>query len=131
MKIKQKVHHLGVKINHSDSLQEYLDFHAVCKMGREPEFKTKNIILEYLPNHWEYDLKKDTYLELVIFEEENSLEKGLYHTCYEVENIEKVLPHYYGNGYKKISNIVDSVIWGGKIVYLYSKYLGFLELVER
>jgi len=122
--MEKRLHHIGYKCSRdSDSVLDFLEQgYQIIKMGYEPEFKTKNIVFEVL--------QQDFYLELVDFQEENSLKEGHYHNCYEVENIEEALSFFYEQGYKKISNIVDSMVWGTRIVYMYSKIHGFLELLE-
>jgi hypothetical protein len=123
--MEKRLHHVGYKCSKNiDSVLEFLKHgYTIAKMGYEPEFRTKNVVFEVPEQH--------IYLELVDFQEENSLKEGHYHNCYEVENIEKALPHFYELGYKKISNIVDSMVWGARIIYMFSKENGFLELIER
>ena len=107
----QKIHHIGIKV---DNIPE--PFNSII----EKYFGTENI----------YIFKdKDIAVEYVKFNKKTNIPNGVYHICYEVKDIKNALKNI--SGFKKISPIIMSDVWKKNIIYLFNKYDGFVELIEK
>lgn len=53
-----------------------------------------------------------------------------YHLCFRVNDIEEGIKYYQKNGFIKISQINYAKAFDSKIVFMYNKNFGLLELVE-
>ena len=112
LKYLHRIHHIGIKV---DNIPEPFSPIIEKYYGTENAyvFKDNNIAIEY-----------------VKFNKETGIQNGVYHICYEVNNIENTLKHI-NKGYKKISPVITSDVWKKKIIYLFSKSNGFMELIEK
>ena len=57
---------------------------------------------------------------------------GIYHICYEVENIEETVKNFQSMGYILVDPLLPAVLFDGKpVAFVYGKGLGLVELKER
>jgi len=82
----------------------------------------------------------EAMIELICDADENGPTKrflsqvgsGLYHICYEVDGIEEAIKKLRAEGFLLRHAPVPAVACGGrKIAWMYNRYIGLIELVEK
>lgn len=132
IELNYKFHHLGIATR---SIEKCLAFYT--KLGYIPtEIKvepSQNVRICFLSKEGSpiieiiEELTEDSAISLIL----NKLGSTVYHTCYEVSDIEKAVDELEENGFRllfepKISETMDK----GLFCYLYSVNCGFLELYQ-
>lgn len=121
-----QVHHFGIKARYLEDIKKDMNIFGGTILQEdvfEPNFNTNNTAIL---------MDNGIIYEYVVFQKHNTLDNGPYHLAYEVENMHESIKILEGaKQYKQIIPVVDSVLWGCKITYLYSRQFGFVELLER
>lgn len=67
----------------------------------------------------------------VVYQTYKKIQSAPYHICYEVENIESSLQDFKKQGYVQTRPIEEATAFKGrKVVFLYHKHMGLIELVQ-
>lgn len=123
-----KLHHIGIA---TDNIEETVDFFNRMNIVRK---QTKKI----------YDELQDAWLCMLYLEGLGNIEliegnavKGylkrhinLYHTCYEVENIQKEMEKWINNGAVLVSDEKPAKLFNNRKVAFLITPMGLMELLE-
>ncbi len=126
---EMKFHHIGIATADIESMQEYLK--RIMKIS-----KITDII---------YDEKQQAYLCMVTLTDKTQIEliagpmveklvkkrNFLYHTCYEVKDLEKKIECLIQNGALVVSEPKEAALFGLRRVAFLATEMGLLELVEK
>lgn len=127
-----KLHHIGIAVkNIQESIKIYKDlfgFSQVSKIVADKTQKVNVVFFSINETHIQIELIAPLADESPI---KNFLKKGggLYHLCFETENIKKDIEKYKKNGAKLISKPVEAEAFKKKIAFLF--FRGYIiELLE-
>ena len=131
---KFKVHHVGIfthDIVQSSKYYSKLGFNSQTDIVVDP---IRNIRLQILRN-------LNHYIELIEatdnrnFDSLRSANYSIgYHLCFEVEDLDSVVENLTSGagGYKVIDSAKPAILFGNRrVIFLYSKYSGIIELLEE
>lgn len=131
-----RLHHVGIVTDDLESaVQRHKDLynlHPVTKIVRDPIQKVKVVLLSTLGN-------EEVTIELIApltgdSPVSNFLSKGtgLYHVCFEVDDIDKALANARKHGAIIVSKPTEARLYGGRrISFLYTRDKYLVEFVER
>ncbi|WP_425449708.1 VOC family protein [Dethiothermospora halolimnae] len=128
-----KVNHIGYAVyNIEDSIEEFKEL-GYIENERSVVDKNRDIIIQFMKNG-------DYMVELIapVSEESpitNILKKSgpsPYHICYESNNLENDIANLKSKGFIIISSSKEAIAFNyRKVVFLYNKNVGVIELVEN
>ena len=128
-----KIHHIGYAVkNIQDSLNEFKKL-GYKTIENKIVDNQRNVIIQFVKNG-------DYLIELVAPLNKESPVTSLlkkqgsspYHICYETDNLKKEISDLGNNGFVVISNLLKApAINNKKVIFLYKKDIGLIELVEE
>jgi len=127
------VHHYGLA---TDNLERSLETMAALgyKVGNITYDAIQKVRVAFVSRN------EETMIELVCDADENGptrrflsqIGNGLYHICYEVDNIEEATKKLREEGFLLRHAPVPAVACGGrKIAWMYNRTIGLIELLEK
>ncbi len=124
-----KFHHIGVACEDIDTMVSFFThFFDVEEVSPTIYDKTQGANLKMIT------LKEGVKYELIsgnIVDNFCKRKDYLYHTCYEVDNLESAVSFLRNEGFGFISDPVEAVLFQNrKVIFLHGK-LGMIELLER
>jgi len=128
-----KIHHIGYAVNNiEDSLNEFKKLGYKCVENKIVDKKRK-VIIQFIKNG-DYlielvaPLGKESPVTNLLKKQGNSP----YHICYETDNLEKEIKDLDDDGFVIISDLLKApAINNKKVIFLYKKEIGLIELVEE
>lgn len=124
-----KFHHLGIACEKIETTLDFVRSAFSVLNVHSPVFDEKQNV-----NLCLIELEDGTNIELISGERINALVKKqqtLYHTCWEVENIEDSVKKLYDNGASLILPPTPAVLFDHRrVAFLYSP-VGIIELLEQ
>jgi methylmalonyl-CoA/ethylmalonyl-CoA epimerase len=128
-----KIHHIGYAVNNiEDSLNEFKKLGYKCVENKIVDKKRK-VIIQFIKNG-DYlielvaPLGKESPVTNLLKKQGNSP----YHICYETDNLEKEIKDLDDDGFVIISDLLKApAIYNKKVIFLYKKEIGLIELVEE
>lgn len=131
------IHHIGIAVDNLNIAKEqyealgYRAFHEGILIDQDRRIRVVFMIkdgikLELIsPLDEKQPSPVDRYLKLRIG-------YAMYHIAYNVEDIESTIIYLRGKGYSQIEDVsISELIDGRREVYMYSRKLGLLELLEE
>ncbi len=128
-----KIHHIGYAVKKiEDSINEFkkLGYETI---GNKIIDNLRNVIIQFIKNG-DYlielvaPLNKESPVTNLLKKQGNSP----YHICYETHDIKKEIKNLENNGFVLISDLLEApAINNQKVIFLYKKEIGLLELVEE
>lgn len=127
-----KINHVGYLVGNIERAIlsfEALGYSKKSDIVEDPLRKIKICFLEQ--EGYCIELVSPTEEESVVYKTYKKMKDTPYHICYEVANIEESIAILKTQGYTQIQPIQEAVAFGGRrVVFLYNKYIGLIELVE-
>ena len=128
-----KIHHIGYAVNNiEDSLNEFKKLGYKCVENKIVDKKRK-VIIQFIENG-DYSIElvaplgKESPVTNLLKKQGNSP----YHICYETDNLEKEIKDLDDDGFVIISDLLKApAINNKKVIFLYKKEIGLIELVEE
>jgi len=128
-----KIHHIGYAVNNiEDSLNEFKKLGYKCVENKIVDKKRK-VIIQFIKNG-DYSIElvaplgKESPVTNLLKKQGNSP----YHICYETDNLEKEIKDLDDDGFVIISDLLKApAIYNKKVIFLYKKEIGLIELVEE
>jgi len=128
-----KLHHIGIVVKDiKEGINTYKDVFGFSQESEIVHDKIQKVKVVFFSTN-----TSDVQIELISPAAEDSpvsnfLKKGggLYHLCYESEDLEKDMEKFRKNGAKVLSKPVEAEAFKKKIVFLYFKR-DIIELVEK
>ena len=128
-----KIHHIGYAVNNiEDSLNEFKKLGYKCVENKIVDKKRK-VIIQFIKNG-DYSIElvaplgKESPVTNLLKKQGNSP----YHICYETDNLEKEIKDLDDDGFVIISDLLKApAINNKKVIFLYKKEIGLIELVEE
>ena len=123
-----KFHHIGIGCSSIDECIEYLkpllEIESISDTIYDP-LQDAHLCMLSLKDGPQIELIEGAPVEKIV-------KKGLYlyHTCYEVEDLDKTREYLEAQGSIVISPAKEAVLFGGKKVMFLSSKLGLIELLE-
>jgi len=128
-----KIHHIGYAVNNiEDSLNEFKKLGYKCVENKIVDKKRK-VIIQFIKNGYYLielvaPLGKESPVTNLLKKQGNSP----YHICYETDNLEKEIKDLDDDGFVIISDLLKApAINNKKVIFLYKKEIGLIELVEE
>ena len=128
-----KIHHIGYAIkNLEDSIKEFekLDY---AKVKNKVIDKKRKVIIQFMKNE-EYiieliaPLNDESPISNILKKQRNSP----YHICYEIDMIESKIKELKNDGFTMITELSEApAIDNKRVVFLYKKNIGLIELIEK
>jgi len=128
-----KIHHIGYAVkNIEDSIKE---FEKLCyrTIGNKIVDNQRKVIIQFIKNG-DYiielvaPLNKESPVTSLLKKQGNSP----YHVCYITNNLEEEISNLGNSGFVVISDLLKApAINNKKVIFLYKKEIGLLELVEE
>jgi len=128
-----KIHHIGYAVKKiEDSINEFkkLGYETI---GNKITDNLRNVIIQFIKNG-DYlielvaPLNKESPVTNLLKKQGNSP----YHVCYITNNLEKKISDLGNSGFVVISDLLKApAINNKKVIFLYKKEIGLLELVEE
>lgn len=128
-----KIHHIGYAVKKiEDSINEFKKI-GYGTIGNKITDNLRNVIIQFIKNG-DYlielvaPLNKESPVTSLLKKQGNSP----YHICYKTNNLEKKISDLGNSGFVVISDLLKApTINNKKVVFLYKKEIGLLELVEE
>ena len=128
-----KLHHIGIVVKDlEEGIRTYKEVFGFSQESKIIHDKIQKVKVAFFSTN-----TSDVQIELISPAAEDSpvtnfLKKGggLYHLCYESEDLEKDIERFRKNGAKVLSKPVEAEAFKKKIVFLYFKR-DIIELVEK
>ena len=128
-----KIHHIGYAVkNIEDSLNEFKKL-GYKTIENKIVDNQRNVMIQFVRNG-DYlielvaPLNKESPVTSLLGKQGNSP----YHICYKTNNLEKEINDLGNNGFVVISNLLKApAINNKKVIFLYKKEIGLIELVEE
>ena len=124
-----KFHHIGIAteniedmINH---LKKIMEISEIYETVFDP-LQNANLCMVILSDGMQIELISGEVVARLV-----KKRNYLYHTCYVVEDIDKVIDTLQEEGYLLISEPKDAILFGGKKVAFLSGKLGIVEVLEE
>ena len=128
-----KIHHIGYAVkNIEDSLNEFKKL-GYKTIENKIVDNQRNVIIQFVKNG-DYlieliaPLNKESPVTSLLKKQGNSP----YHICYETDNLKKEIEDLNNNGFVIISDLLKApAINNKKVIFLYKKDIGLIELIEK
>lgn len=128
-----KIHHIGYAVKKiEDSINEFKKL-GYGTIGNKITDNLRNVIIQFIKNG-DYlielvaPLNKESPVTNLLKKQGNSP----YHVCYITNNLEKKISDLGNSGFVVISDLLKApAINNKKVIFLYKKEIGLLELVEE
>ena len=125
---KMKMHHIGIATRDLEEMKAYMqNLFEITKISETVYDANQDANLCML------QLADGTQVELIAGKVVEKLVKKrtfLYHTCYEVENIEQQIEDLVTQGSMLVSEPKEAILFANKRVAFLTSELGLIELVE-
>lgn len=128
-----KIHHIGYTVKKiEDSINEFKKL-GYRTIGNKVTDNLRKVIIQFIKNG-DYlielvaPLNKESPVTNLLKKQGNSP----YHICYTTNNLEKKISDLGNSGFVVISDLLKApAINNKKVIFLYKKEIGLLELVEE
>ena len=127
-----KFHHIGVITPHLVKTTEfYKQLNYQVSLDIIDEAQLAKVVLLTSDNSPMIELISPTSKESPAYSWIDRVSAGPYHTCYECDNFDEQIALFKSQNLMLISDIVPAVAFDNrKIVFLWGKHVGLVELVE-